>query len=508
MKLSDLLEYDDIVIQCHDNPDADAIASGFGIYSYLHANKKKVRFIYSGNFIITKTNLKFMVEALNIPIEYVVRLNRKPKLLITCDCLYGEGNVRRFEAETIASIDHHYLGENKPPRLNDVRQGVGSCSTIVWDLLRKEGFEINKSLSTALYYGLYTDTNTLAEIYHPLDRDMLDDIVYDKSLIKHFCNMNMTLQEVKIAGMALLGYEYHEVHRYALLETMPCDPNILGLISDFFLAVDNVDVCVVFSELDVGIKYSVRSCTNEVRADELAEYISRRIGSGGGRSDKAGGLIQKELLADLRPDYLSSDDIHKHAIVTTVLRERLHDYYQDCRIIYAGKDKLDTSKMKVYKKLPLKQGYVIPAEFLPIGTPILVRSLEGDYNLNVTEDSVIMIGVRGEVYASNTKVFGKNYKKLDEDYKLKLEYFPTIKNTRSGEILPLNSVAKTCVSEGGNRILAMPIKTTTKVFTKWNGDEYLKGEPGDYLAAKESDPDDVYIINKDIFTETYALEDK
>ncbi len=506
MKLSDLLEYDDIVIQCHDNPDADAIASGFGIYSYLHANKKKVRFIYSGNFIITKTNLKFMVESLHIPIEYVVSLNRKPKLLITCDCLYGEGNVRKFEAETIASIDHHYLGENKPPKLNDVRQGVGSCSTIVWDLLKKEGFEINRSLSTALYYGLYTDTNTLAEIYHPLDRDMLDDIAYDKSLIKHFCNMNMTLQEVKIAGMALLGYEYHEVHRYALLETMPCDPNILGLISDFFLSVDNVDVCVVFSELDVGIKFSVRSCTNEVRADELAEYISRRIGSGGGRSDKAGGLIQKELLADVRPDYLSSDDIHKHAIVTTVLREKLHDYYQDCRIIYAGKDKLDTSNMKRYKKLPLKQGYVIPAEFLPIGTPILVRSLEGDYNINVTEDAVVMIGVRGEVYASNTKVFGKNYKKLDDEYKMKLEYFPTIKNTKTGEMIPLNHIAKTCVSEGGNVILAMPIQSTTKVFTKWNGDEYLKGEPGDYLVAKESDPDDIYIINKDIFAETYALD--
>ena len=115
-----------------------------------------------------------------------------------------------------------------------------------------------------------------------------------------------------------------------------------------------------------------------------------------------------------------------------------------------------------------------------------------------------MIGVRGEVYASNKKVFGKNYKKLDEEYKMKLEYFPTIKNTRSGEILPLNRIAKTCVSEGGNVILAMPIKSTTKVFTKWNGDEYLKGEPGDYLAAKESDPDDVYIINKDIFKETYA----
>ena len=29
MKLSELLAYDNIVIQCHDNPDADTIARGF-----------------------------------------------------------------------------------------------------------------------------------------------------------------------------------------------------------------------------------------------------------------------------------------------------------------------------------------------------------------------------------------------------------------------------------------------------------------------------------------------
>ena len=131
MKLSDLLEFDDIVVQCHDNPDADAIASGFGVYSYLKAMGKNVRFIYSGNFIISKTNLKFMVDVLQIPIEYVKSLDYRPQLLVTCDCIYGEGNVRRFEADTIASIDHHYLVDNNPPELNDVRQGVGSCSTIV-----------------------------------------------------------------------------------------------------------------------------------------------------------------------------------------------------------------------------------------------------------------------------------------------------------------------------------------------------------------------------------------
>ena len=32
MMLDELLGYDRITIQCHDNPDADAIASGFGLY--------------------------------------------------------------------------------------------------------------------------------------------------------------------------------------------------------------------------------------------------------------------------------------------------------------------------------------------------------------------------------------------------------------------------------------------------------------------------------------------
>ena len=38
MRLRDLLKYETIVIQCHDNPDADAVASGFGLYTYF---KKK-----------------------------------------------------------------------------------------------------------------------------------------------------------------------------------------------------------------------------------------------------------------------------------------------------------------------------------------------------------------------------------------------------------------------------------------------------------------------------------
>ena len=117
MRLSDLLNFQDIVIQCHNNPDADAIASGFGVYTYLKAHNKNVRLIYSGPNQIQKANLCLMVETLNIPIEHVETLN-SPELLITVDCQHGEGNVNSFEAKTIAIIDHHQPAVDFPPFAN------------------------------------------------------------------------------------------------------------------------------------------------------------------------------------------------------------------------------------------------------------------------------------------------------------------------------------------------------------------------------------------------------
>ena len=40
MKLEQLLLFEHIVIQCHDNPDADAIASGYGILAWLQEQGK------------------------------------------------------------------------------------------------------------------------------------------------------------------------------------------------------------------------------------------------------------------------------------------------------------------------------------------------------------------------------------------------------------------------------------------------------------------------------------
>lgn len=296
MRLSDLLTYENIIIQCHDNPDADAIASGYGLYIYFKENQKKVRFVYGGRFVIRKSNLVLMLRELEIPIEYVTELDM-PDLLITVDCQYGEGNVTHFDAKEIAVIDHHQVS-GALPRLNEVRSELGACSTLVRELLAQEGIDINGNinLATALYYGLMMDTNRFSEIFHPLDKALRDAAAYDRDKIAMFRNANISLEELEIAGEALCGYEYDEKHRYAVIKVRPCDPNILGIIADMMLEVDAVDYCVVYSVLPFGVKLSVRSCRAESPASEFADYLTDKIGSGGGHLEKAGGFIRPELL--------------------------------------------------------------------------------------------------------------------------------------------------------------------------------------------------------------------
>ena len=93
MTLSELCIYDKITIQCHDNPDADTLASGYGLYCFFKEKGKNVRLVYSGHDRIRKSNLRLMVEELNLPIEYIGGGPRETVhmdgLLITVDCQYG-----------------------------------------------------------------------------------------------------------------------------------------------------------------------------------------------------------------------------------------------------------------------------------------------------------------------------------------------------------------------------------------------------------------------------------
>ncbi len=495
MQLKKIERYSNITIQCHDNPDADAIASGFGLYMYFKSRQKKVNLIYSGHFQIQKPNLKLMIENLQIPIEYRAPSEEMIKgILITVDCQYGAGNVTKFYAEEIAIFDHHQKEITNVPN-STINSNLGSCSTLIWSILKKHKFSVNENinLATALYYGLYSDTNQFTEIYNPLDRDMQEELKINKSLIRLFRNSNLTLEELGIAGIALLRCIYNDNYMYAIIKAQPCDPNILGLISDFLLQVDEVHSCVVYNTLPDGYKLSVRSCVKEVKASELAEYLTKDIGSGGGHFEKAGGVISNKLYENKYPT-LNSE---------AYFSERMNEYFDSYEIIYAEDHIFDLKHCIRYQKRKIPIGYVKANKLLTVGTQVTVRTLEEDIDIVVEEDTYFIIGINGEVSFLKKEIFDKIYCPIDIVFKAEIDYQPTIKDRMSGESLELMQFAKICIPIKESYIFARTIKKAVKIFTKQNSETYMSGRVGDYLAVSEEDMGDPYIIKQDIFDSLY-----
>lgn len=513
MRLKDLEKYKNIVIQCHDNPDADAIGSGYGLYCYFKSKGNNVRFLYSGKNIIQKSNLKLMIEKLEIPIEYIpendamvvsTALQQADSLLITVDCQYGAGNVTRIKALNIAIIDHHQI-ESDDVKFSHIISDIGSCSTIVYNMLLEEGYEVNDDnhLATALYYGLLTDTNRFTEIHNHIDRDMQDSIQFNNADIVLFCNSNISLKELEIAGIAMLRYSYNDEYNFAVIKSQPCDANILGLISDFLLQVDQIYTCVVFNEVDGGFKLSVRSSIKEVNASELAAFLTKDIGSGGGHFLKAGGFISQRLYEN------KYGNMHSEAY----FNNRMIEYYENYELIYANKYVADTESMQLYQKKNIPVGFVYAKDVLPIGTPITVRTIEGDMDLTIEEDLVIMIGIEGEVYPNRLTKFNIAYKILDEAYDfdkcvINNSYVPLIKNRLDGKKYMITDYARACVPTGKIKIFAKPLEKEVKVFTDWDKEKYMVGKIGDMLAVRSDDLHDVYVVDKTVFDYTYELNNE
>ena len=489
MKLRELLKFNDIAIQCHNYPDADAIASGFGVYEYLRRNGKDPILFYAGPQKAQKANIVIMIENLDIPIRYMTELDHTPELLVTVDCVYKERNIQKFPADNIAVIDHHKFLE-ECSYMHEIRPDYGSCASIIRQMLLDEGMEINNNekLATALYYGLYMDTCGFSEIRHAADKDLRDLTKYNEPLITLLKNSNLSSNEMMIAGNALRNCEYNSEYGFAVASTEPCDPNILGFINDLIIQVDSVSSSIVFCPNALGMKISVRSCKNEINAVDLAQFITD--GDGGGHILKSGGQISSIILGNTDP--------------LEFITERMVSYNRDSVIMHAGDEHADTTGMHTYIKRDNVLGYVPLTEIVPENTDIVVRALEGDLPLKASEKLFLMVGVAGEVYPIEKDVFEATYIPCDEKPVQNYEYPPSIIDKEKKTFQTLSDSLKGCRAAERSEILAAELTGHIKVFTKWNPSSYFYGEPGDYLAVRKDDDTDFYIIRKDIFPKLYC----
>lgn len=299
--LQQFLNYHHICIQCHNNPDADTLASAYGLYCYFTEQHIETDIIYGGSTPIKKGYLKYMLEKCAIPARYADTLP-ECDLLLVVDGQYGLGNVQKFDAPDIAIIDHHLqLVENNPKYFID--NSYQSCSSIIWSMLTEEHYPVksNEKLCIALLYGLYTDTSSYSDLYKTNDIKMREALTGDYPVLERLKKSCMSVADLMVAGDALHNFYFDTERHYLLIPAIRCEQAVLGIIGDMAIRVDIARISLTYTSVADGYQISIRSCDRDCPANVIIKDLCKDLGNGGGHVDKAGGIIFRKNLEELYP---------------------------------------------------------------------------------------------------------------------------------------------------------------------------------------------------------------
>ena len=302
-RLVDILKEapDEVFIQPHNVPDPDAIAASLGIY-YLLSQRgiQKLAIVYDQE--IEKANSLKMLDIFNVPI---IRASDAHTLgtedwAVLVDAQKGNVNITDLPNDEVAAIDHHEYKGNMGYKFEDIRPDVGSCSAIVADWFYENNIEPPKAIATALLYGIFMDTDNLTRGASILDIDMFYKLyaLSDIDMIVDLKGNEISVNDLELYAEAFKTVEIYD--ELAFLRLRNVNDSLLGAAGDVVVSVAGVNIVVSYAIRESGIKLSVRSINNKVKANDLVRCLTEGCGVGGGHDNMAGGFIPKEKLSASR----------------------------------------------------------------------------------------------------------------------------------------------------------------------------------------------------------------
>lgn len=246
------------------------------------------------------------------------------------------------------------------------------------------------------------------------------------------------------------------------------------------------------------------SQTSQVRALEFLDFCVGEYGMPKGDEKDAQAVISELLLKV----WMSETDISESVVFFAGRAQR---YFTECKVLNGTEFKKQCPEFpaafKAYVKKHVSWAYVKTTDIADLGSGIKVKTLENDTGITITAapDVYIMIGCMGEVYEITGQKFEASYEPSGEPLDIfmqMMDFIPAVELLSEHSYVTIDELAHLCYPKQGAGILACPLEKRTKVFGKMRTD-YFVGKPGDYLAVRQDDHTDIYIIQKEIFERTY-----
>ena len=291
-RIADIVRGHEVFIQGHNFPDADSIASAYGLKTLLAHKGISSDIIYVG--MIERLTISRMLEVLEITVtldEKEDRLTEDDHIIIV-DAQKFNSNIKDCVGEEVVCIDHHPIVQKPDYLFDDIRPEVGACSSIIASYFFEEGITPDRTTATALLYGIKMDTLDFKRGASAFDAEMFNRLypLADHELLTQLQTNTMTFDDILAFGEAIKNIQIYENIGFARLD-INCSDGLIAEISDFILGLLEVELCVVYAFRTKGIKISVRSELPGVKAGEAIAEALDGIGTGGGHNEMAGGFI-------------------------------------------------------------------------------------------------------------------------------------------------------------------------------------------------------------------------
>lgn len=294
-----------VYIQTHNFPDPDAFACAYGLKKLLETRGFEATICYKGN--VERTVAAKMLKLLNIEaVEYqeANELDEEDEIILV-DAQKGNSNIIDMNGQEIICIDHHPIYEKIEYLYSDIRPDIGACASIIASYYYENDVEITKDVATALLYGIKMDTANMQRGVSQLDLDMFYKLfmLADADILKELDNSVMHYEDLGAYNCAFTSIDRYDDICFASAGSN-CQEALIASICDFVLSMEGVNLAIVCSAKDKGIKLSIRS-NSKYSAEAAVVGALKGIGSGGGHANMAGGFVPYDEKEKITPEYVA-----------------------------------------------------------------------------------------------------------------------------------------------------------------------------------------------------------
>ncbi len=301
----------------HDNPDPDSISSAYALKEIAKNFDVDADILYYGEILHQKN--RAMVNLLEIQMIRAEEVNLEEYAMFALVDSAGPGVNNSIPPDlNIEIIIDHHPANKVTARYVDVREDVGATATILTEYIRELKIVPSKTLATALFFGIKTETDEFKRNTRTADF-IATAFLYpfvDHELIEKMEGPAISTETLDVLGTAIKNRQIYSSFLISFAGFIN-DRDALPQAADFLLKLEGISTVVVFGVIKDTVHISARNKDVRINIGDVLKRAFGDVGSAGGHAHAAGAQIPLGIFGDV------SDKDTLSKLITEAIKKRL-----------------------------------------------------------------------------------------------------------------------------------------------------------------------------------------